>query len=159
PQGRLTSATQGTGPDARISTFAYDTGGRLKKITDPIGRMTQFLYDAAGRLTTQTLPDGNQIQYAYDAKGNLASVRPPGRPAHLFAHPPVDLVGEYTPPDVGAGTNHTVYTHNADRDLTLVTRPDGKTVGFEYGTTGKLRTTTIGRGEYGYEYSATTGQL
>src|SRR5262249_27285504 len=122
-------------------------------------RVIGFIYDPAGRVTTQTLPDGREIQYTYDANGNLATLTPPGRPSHGFAYTPVNLNDEYIPPDVGAGTNHTLYTYNADKQLTLVTRPDGKTVSLDYDSVGRLRTQTITRGQTTYVYDTTTGNL
>ena len=127
-QGRLATVTQGTGADARTLGYAYDANGYLASVTDPLGRKVQFDYDLAGRVTTQTLPDGRQIHYGYDAKGNLTSLTPPGRPAHRFNYTAVDLTAEYVPPNVGAGTNDTVYSYNLDKQLTSVARPDGQTV-------------------------------
>ena len=78
------------------------------------------------------------VQYAYDANGNLTSLTPPGRPAHAFTHTPVDLMASYIPPNVGAGTNQTLYAYNArpaadpgraarraDRGVRLRQRRDG----------------------------------
>jgi hypothetical protein len=64
------------------------------------------------------------VTFAYQPAGNLASVSPPGRPPHGFAHTEVDLPREYDPPDVGAGPWATTLTWNLDRQLTRVTRPD-----------------------------------
>src|SRR5262249_14956791 len=122
-------------------------------------RVIGFIYDPAGRVTTQTLPDGREIQYTYDANGNLATLTPPGRPPHGFAYTPVNLNDEYIPPDVGAGTNHTLYTYNLDKQLTLITRPDGKTVSLDYDSVGRLSRQTIARGQTTFAYDLTTGNL
>jgi RHS repeat-associated protein len=64
-------------------------------------------------------------QLAYDPNGNLASLTPPGRPAHGFQHTAVELEEVYTPPAVpGVTAPQTVFQHNLDRQLELVTRPD-----------------------------------
>src|SRR5215471_15454931 len=157
--GRLAMITQGSGPDTRTATFSYNGDGYVQTITDPLERVIGFIYDPAGRVTTQTLPDGREIQYTYDANGNLATLTPPGRPPHGFAYTPVNLNDEYIPPDVGAGTNHTLYTYNLDKQLTLITRPDGRTVSFDYDSTGRLHTQTITRGQTTYAYDTTTGNL
>ena len=81
---------------------------------------------------------------------------PPG--ARLRLHP-VDLDAQYTPPDVGAGTNATNYVYNLDRDLTQVQRPDGQSISLSYDAAGRLQTLSTPRGNYGYSYDATTGQL
>jgi RHS repeat-associated protein len=159
-RGRLATITQGTGPDERTATFSYDDAGFLDTITDPLGRAVTFDYDTAGRITTQTLPDGRVIQYGYDANGNLTAITPPGRPAHVFAYTPVDLQQAYTPPSVsGGGTNQTLYTYNAERQLEQITRPDGQMVSFEYDNAGRLSVLTLPSDQIGYAYDAATGQL
>src|SRR5262249_51851868 len=81
------------------------------------------------------------------------------RPPHDFTYTSVDLTDEYIPPDVGAGTNHTLYTYNLDKQLTLITRPDGKTVGLDYDSAGRLRMQTITRGQTTYAYDPATSNL
>jgi YD repeat-containing protein len=157
--GRLETLTEGDGADARTTTLAYDSDGYLAAITDPLGRSKTFGYDAAGRLTREVMTDGNEVLYSYDANGNLTSLIPPSRPAHGFDYTPVDLESQYSPPDVGAGTNATNYSYNLDRDLTQVSRPDGQSIDLSYDAAGRLQTLSIPRGDYGYGYDATTGQL
>jgi RHS repeat-associated protein len=158
-RGRIATIVTGSGGGARTFAFAYNAEGFLASITDPLGRLESFAYDAAGRVTSQTLPGGRVVQYAYDANGNLTSLTPPGRPAHAFTHTPVDLMASYVPPNVGAGTNQTLYAYNADRQLTQVSRPDGQTVAFGYDAAGRVNATTIARGTISYAYSPTTGQM
>lgn len=162
PRGRLANVTQGSGIAARASDFTYNTQGFLEGITDPLGRTYGLIYDGAGRLLTQTLPDNRVIQLSYDANGNLVSITPPGRPAHTFDYTPVDLTSEYNPPAVtGGGTNQTVYAYNVDRQLDLITRPDGQTLDYTYDSAGRLRTLTAPApaGVYTYTYSPTSGNL
>ena len=68
------------------------------------------------------------IGYAYDANGNLSGLTPPGRPRTRFGYTPIDLLAQYTPPDVNPGSDQTQYSYNADRRLTVTTRPDGQTI-------------------------------
>jgi RHS repeat-associated protein len=158
-RGRLITAVFGSGTEARITTFGYNNAGYLSTITDPLGHAISFGYDAAGRVTTQTQPDGRQIRYQYDANGNVTAIVPPGRPAHSFAYTPVDLPAAYTPPAVGASTNQTRYSYNADRQLTRITRPDGRSVDFSYDSGGRASTLSLARGAMNYSYHPTTGQL
>ncbi len=157
--GRLITATQGIGPEARVVTFGYNSGGYLARVTDPLSRTEYFGYDAAGRVISQTLPDGRVIDYAQDANGNLTEVTPPGRPSHTFGYTAVDLLAQYTPPDVNPGSDATQYSYNPDRQLTLVTPPDGQTTSFGYDSAGRLSALTIARGLFGYTYDGTTGRL
>jgi RHS repeat-associated protein len=154
-KGKLSTVTQGT----RTSTLVYDPQGNLASIADPANRTTSFDYDLAGRVTTQTLPDGRQIGFTYDAAGNVTSITPPGRPAHAFTYTPVNLQQAYTPPDVGIGPTATTYAYNLDKQLTSITRPDGKQVAFGYDTMGRLSTITSPLGQTGFTYDPTKGQL
>src|SRR5205807_2398252 len=107
-----------------------------------------------------TLPDTRTIGYAYDGNGNVTSITPPGRPAHAFAYTPVDLEQNYTPPDAGFTPRNTTYGYNLDRQLTLVTRPDGQTLSLGYDGGGRLSTLTLpGNLVTTYAYDATKGTL
>jgi RHS repeat-associated protein len=125
--------------------YTYKTSGPatglLDTITDPLSRTTAFQYDDAGRVTSETLPGGRVITYGYDANGNVTSVRTPPRFAgqtslHTFSFSPVDLLQDYTPPDLGFSPRATTYDYNDDHDLERITRPDGtengKPVDFHY---------------------------
>jgi RHS repeat-associated protein len=158
-RGRLDSATQGSGAEARTITFSYNSEGYLATLTDPLSRTVSFSYDLAGRVTQQTLPDGRVIGYGYDANGNLTSLTPPDRPPHSFSYTPVDLTEVYTPPNLGAGAWQTLYTYNADRQLDFVTRPDGLSVDLGYDSAGRLSALTTPRGATTYGYQPTSGNL
>ena len=154
--GRLTSIAQG----GRSLGTTYDTNSYLASVTDSLGRVTTFTHDAVGRITTQTLPGNRIVKYSYDANGNLTTLTPPGQPPYLFNYTSVDLQNADTAPTVsGGGTNQTTYTFNADRELTLVTRPDGKTIQLNYDGAGRITSQTIVRGGYSFGYDATTGNL
>src|SRR5206468_5335314 len=161
--GRLSTITQGSGVDARTSTLTYNTKNELISITDPLNRTVGFAYDLAGRITTQTLPDLRTIAYAYDGNGNVTSITPPGRPKHGFTYTSVDLESAYNPPSPlggeGGGEGLTTsYTYNLDRQLTLITRPDGQTLSLGYDGGGRLSTLTLpGNLTTNYAYNATTG--
>jgi RHS repeat-associated protein len=158
--GRLAAVTEGTGAAARVTSIAYDGQGFVDNITDPLSRTVTFQYDPAGRVTQQTLPGGRVVLFGYDQNGNMTSITPPCRPAHAFDYTPVDLGESYAPPAVtGSGTTQTTYAYNKDRQLTLVTRPDGKTIQLGYDTAGRLASMTIPRGGLGYTYDASTGTL
>jgi RHS repeat-associated protein len=158
-KGRLASITQGSEENARGITFDYNTEGYVSSITDPLSQTVGFEYDEAGRITRQLLPEGREIGHGYDANGNMISIAPPGRPNHEFSYTPVDLEGQYAPPNVGPGTGATTYTYNLDRQLTQVTRPDGRTVSFAYDAGGRLSSRTIQRGTTTYAYDAQTGNM
>jgi RHS repeat-associated protein len=156
PQGRLSTATQGT----RTVAYTYDPQGRVESITDPMSRVVRFEYDLAGRVTKQILPDLREILFSYDANGNMTSITPPSRPSHSFSYSANDLAERYTPPDLGPADESSVLTYNLDRQITQVARPDGKTIDYTYDpTSGRLTTITTPRGGFGFTYDATTGQV
>jgi len=101
------------------------------------------------------------VALPYDANGNVTSITPPGRPAHTFAYTPVDLESDYSPPAAGFTPKATSYSYNLDRQLTLVTRPDGQMLQLAYEPTGgHLSTLTLpGSVTINYGYNATTGNL
>jgi RHS repeat-associated protein len=157
-RGRLASVTQGTGNDARVTAFGYDGNGYLQAITDPLSRTLMLQNDAAGHIHQATLPDARQIVYGYDANGNITSVTTPGLQAHLFEYTPVDETSKSIPP-AAPGTGDTGYTYNPDQQLTLVTRPDNRTIGLGYDSGGRLHTVTIARGAYTKSYDPGSGLL
>jgi RHS repeat-associated protein len=138
--------------------LVYDSSNRLTSVTDALGRTSGFSYDAADRMTTQTFPDGRSVSFAYDANGNVTSITPPSRPQHLFTFTPVDLEDSYAPPAVpNGGSTH--YGYNRGRQLTLISRPDGKSMSFDYDSAGRLGSLAIPTGTYQYSYDTTTGNL
>ena len=163
-RGRLESIVEGEGAISRSTTLTYHNSGvqagYLNNITDALNRSTNFTYDAVGNLTKQTLPDGREILFSYDANGNMLSLTPPGRSAHVFNYTAGDQEETYTPPALSGVGTVTSYQYNKDKQLRLVTRPDGKTLSMNYNdTTGQLDSIRIPRGNYQYGYNATSGRL
>jgi RHS repeat-associated protein len=143
----LTQVQQGV----RTTTFAYDsTTNWLTSITNPLSEVIQFGYDSAGRLTSKTLPDSRVINYVYDFQGNLTSITPPSKPVHLFTLNSRELLSAYQPPALDLINNYnTTYSYNNDNQLTLITRADGQTITYNYGSTnGKLTSITGSFGTY-----------
>jgi YD repeat-containing protein len=176
-RGRLDNATLGTGVTARSFTFAYNPkvdppveghlAGFLDTVKDPMLGAVSFRYDLAGRIKTQTLSDSREIGFTYDANGNVATITPPGRPAHIFHYTKVDLLRDYTPPDVGNGAKPIVYHYDEDQRLDQITRADGSSMivlGYEPGksrlqTITTPATITAPAGTLKYDYNASTGNL
>ncbi len=69
----------------------------------------------------------------------MTSITPPSRPNHSFTYTPVNLEESCNPPDIGISVDTTQYTYNLDKQLTLITRPDGQTVSLDYDTGGRLQ--------------------
>jgi RHS repeat-associated protein len=158
-QGRLVSSILGTGLNLRATTLSYTTANYLDTITNPIGSRISFGYSLAGQVLTQTMPLGRVIYYGYDTNGNVNSLTPPSRPGHAFTYTPIDLLEDYTPPDVGGVSNLTHYTYNSDRQLTQITRPDNATVSLGYDIAGRLSTLTFPQGTTTLGYDPATADL
>jgi YD repeat-containing protein len=105
------------------------------------------------------LPDGREINYMYDANGNVTSITPPSRPNHSFTYTLVNLEESYNPPNIGLSVDTTLYSYNLDKQLTLITRPDGQTVSLDYDSGGRLSAMTLPSGQVSYSYDSTTGKL
>jgi len=130
----------------------------LHGITDPLARSQSYDYDAAGRIVRETLADGRILQFEYDRNGNLTALIPPGRPAHVFDYTALDLTEAYTPPSLAGEDPATRYIYNLDRQLDLITRPDGAQLDFVYDAGGRLQTLRAPHGDTGYQYD-TKGRL
>jgi RHS repeat-associated protein len=153
-RGRLATITQGT----RSETLSYDSNGYLASIVDPLLQQTSFINDATGHRLKTTLADGLIIKYGFDANGNLTSVTPPGKSRHDFSFNGVNLPLSYTPPLV-PGTGPTNYTYDADRRISLITRPDNGTVKYNYDDAGRVSSLATPAATLNYGYSPTTGNL
>ncbi len=137
-RGRLESVVIGPGDDSMIDrTFQleYNDSGYVERLVDQSGQFVTYAYDDAGRFISQTLTDGRQVVFGYDANGNITELTPPDQPTHRFSYTPNNLIESYTPPSVsGVPDPATVYEYNLDRQLDLVTRPDGISVDLEFQT-------------------------
>ena len=99
--------------------------------------------------------------------GNMTSITPPSRPNHSFTYTPVNLEDTYNSPSPlwgeGGGEGwKTLYSYNLDKQLTIITRPDGQTVSLDYNTGGRLSaiTQSVGQGlslAYTYDGSLLKG--
>ena len=155
-RGRLQSITQGTGGNQCVSRINYGDDGFVSDTKDALNRSAGFNYDLSGRVTSQDLPGSRTVAFNYDASGNVTGITPPQKPEHIFGYTPVDLAASYDHPSVsGIGDPATAYEYNLDKQLTLATRPDGRTIAYNYGSrNGRLESiiaTTAGQYTYGYD--------
>ena len=160
-RGRLETVTQ----NLRTTTLVYNPEGFVDKVIDPKLDETKYLYDLVGRPIGLKRPDGKWIAAEYDAHGNVDSITPPSRPKHHLGYNAVDLMDGYLPPVVGS-QEPTTYAYNEDRQLDLISRPDGRSIDPEYDSASSRllsTSTTTGPGQttekWTYGYDVTTGQL
>ncbi len=62
---------------ARTTSYAYDTHGRLKSITDALSGVTEFEYDVLGRLDRVEDPRNKVTSYTYNGFGDLLTLQSP----------------------------------------------------------------------------------
>ncbi len=89
-----------------------------------------------------------------------SSLTPPGRLSHEFDYTAVNLLNSYNPPIVSDVHNVTTqYTYNLNREIDLITRPDGQVIDYVYNEAGKLSTINLpGSEQIIYTYNETTGK-
>lgn len=157
-RGRLTQVTQSS---HGTQNFTYNSAGFLSSVTDALGRATGYGYDLAGRVTSIVLPNSQTIAVSYDFNGNQTSITPPSRPLHGMTLNAMELLATYAPPAIASvSTKDTTYTYNLDRQLTQITRPDGKVITNNYGAiTGLLTSTVFPTGSTTYTYKANSDQF
>lgn len=154
-RGRVVRVTQGD----RSSQFSYGPDGMLASYTDPQNQTVSYQRDPAGRVTAIRQPDGRDIVFTHDLDGNLTSLTPPGRSAYDFEYTDTGELQSTIPPDLGPGSEATTISYNQDRQPTLVSRPDGTSVGRTYDAAGRLRTIATAEGVATWTYHPTTGLL
>ena len=155
-KGRLSTITQGTGTQTRVYSIVYDTKNRIAGITDPLSRRITLTYDLAGRITQGTLPDGRMISVGYDVNGNVTSITPPSKPTHRFDYTPVNLMQDYIPPSVETGSVKTTYSYNLDKQLMLVSRPDGTDINVTYDVVGRITSVSYPQATVALSYASTS---
>lgn len=78
-QGHKLSVTYGRGDEARTTTYAYDSLGRLLSETDGAQHQRTYSYDANGNLTRLIDAEGKVTYYVYnEANEKVYTIRPLG---------------------------------------------------------------------------------
>lgn len=77
-----------TNPNGTSRTVVSNTTyGLPTSVTDELGNVTTYTYDSSGRVTRITLPEGNYVNLTYDARGNVTERRmvskTPGTPSDV----------------------------------------------------------------------------
>jgi len=107
--GRRIRMTDGTG----VSSYAYDTLGRLVQSINGAGASVGYGYDLRSDVTSLTYPDGSRVGRTFDASGRLTST--------------FDWLG-----------NHTTYGYDANANLTSQGYPNGTRSSLSYDAADRL---------------------
>ncbi len=158
-RGRLARVSTGSSGDEQFVALGYDASGWLSSVTDSLGRSMQFTRDALGQVVRQQLPGGRILRFAYDADSHMTMLTVPSGAMHRFSYDRNGLLSAYAAPSVPGAKTITRYSYDLDRRLKQVSRPDGALLDYSYDTAGRLSAITTPQGEYRYAYSPTTGKL
>ncbi|MBI3959975.1 MAG: RHS repeat protein [Chloroflexi bacterium] len=155
-RGNLTSTVDATG----TTTYTYDSGDRLTRVSYPGGRFLAYTYDGAGRRVAMADQDGFTVRYAYNGAGQLATVKDSANaPLATYTY---DSAGRLTRKDLGNAT-YTTYAYDAaGQVLHLINHaPDGSTnsrFDYTYDALGRRTAMDTLDGAWSYAYDA-LGQL
>ena len=149
PDSLVDVVDQATGPDlALVRNAGADFGAGLLTGTTQGSVATTETPSAFGELASLVATESSNPLYSLDVSARDLLGRIETKTETIGTGPTTQ------PPAVtGIPDTRTVYEYDFDRTLTLVTRPDGKTVDLDYEpATGRLETVTIAEGAYAYGY-------
>jgi RHS repeat-associated protein len=160
--------------------LAYDTAGRLQTITGASGRELELAYNTANRIESVTDSANREVSYAYNSAGELTDVTDAGGGEWAYTYDSGHRILTVTDPRGKAKVTNTydsatriaTQTDALDRETsfdytttgTLVTRPSGTEVLYEYDEDGLLADKTEAPGTadeavWSYEYDPDTQGL
>ncbi|MDP9351424.1 MAG: hypothetical protein M3P51_07790, partial [Chloroflexota bacterium] len=145
-KGNVTKETRGS----LSFSYTYDAGGHRLTRTDVAGNVRRYAWDAADRLTQMTLPGGQVYRYSYDANGNRTSITMPNGSRHDLAYTGLNQAAAYSP----HGNAPYARAYNADRQLTGVGLPGGRTVDNTYDAGGRPVGESYAEAAVAYSYGA-----
>lgn len=141
----LGNLTQQVSPDTGTTINTFDAAGNLKTSQDARGKITTYYYDGIHRLTRARYADGTNTYYYYDESpysvSRLTRMVDPGTITTRWTYTPQGRV-ESKSQALSAGgatrTHITQYAYNPTTgQLTSMTYPSGRVIGFAYGAASK----------------------
>ena len=118
----------------KLTTYTYDSRGRLTQLTDGLGQIESYTYDNNNNLITKTLRDGKQERYTYNALGKIVT----------------DNV--YASATATTPLSTRTYTYYPTGALKSVTE-DGTTLSYTYDDHGNMLTESDGTSTKTYTYT------
>ncbi len=162
--GNLATVEQAFDGRSRVTSYEYDSEGRIIRTTKPLGRVETLTYDAAGNITSRTTPKNETWRYAFNALNEpTTTTAPDGSVIESFTYDSLGNVIAATNRDgtVQTYTNDsrglpvtmtdsfgtTTFTYDADQQLITQTDPAGGLTRLGYDSSGRLVSTENPAGE------------
>lgn len=126
-----------------VTTFEYDSEGRVVGIMLPQTAKLIIDYDTIGRAIALRSMDGERIDFAYDPMGNIVSrtvKRSDGTATQSIKHS-FDVLGRMLTETLRAGRSQS-FQYDKESNLTGITDPRGFTSNMAFDALGRLVTTT-----------------
>jgi RHS repeat-associated protein len=143
---KVATVTNGVGD---VTTYGYDTRGRVIKVTYPSLKFETIDYDDQGRVWRRTAADGGITVYTFDAAGRTKTMTDPVGAVTTYTYDTAGRLATIKDP-VGALTG---FTYDGNDHLTKTTLPDGSTTTTSYGPLGRVLSTKDAAGRvtnFGY---------
>jgi YD repeat-containing protein len=142
--------------DARVTSYAYDSCGRVIDVTDAAGVVTHYAYDTFGEVTDATLAYGTAdavtTHSAYDGSGRTTSITQAyGSAIAATTSFQYDALGRLLSTTDARG-NSSINSYDALGRLIQMTDPAGAVTSFQYDAFGNRVKTTDARGNASYAY-------
>jgi len=120
------------GVSPQVSTFTYDTNGRVTGATDPLGNLTTYTYDTNGNLTLKRDALGNATAWTYDSANHCLT-----ETQYLAPDPDGSGPGTYSQPVT------TRYAYDAKGNLAYIVTAEGRVTQNLYYSNGTLSQTLL----------------
>ena len=130
-----------------VWSYSYDANGNIAQIGDPLGSVVQYEYDSYDRVRRITYPTGSgTVELRYDVAGNIRTViLPPNDNGSQQAITYViDVRGNVT--EMRVGNDTTIYSYDANGNMTRRVRPNGQTTTYAYDGFDRLMSITYDDG-------------
>jgi RHS repeat-associated protein len=136
--GRLTEVRDLRGG---VTTYAYDSSGRLSLVRDPVGAEVRTVYDdGTGRVVRQTDPRGQTTTYAWNPATETATVTRPDGGVWVE-----DYAGNILRSRTDPQGNTTFYRYDTALNLLAVTDERGRVTAMTYDANGNMLSRTTPR--------------
>lgn len=131
------SITRGAGTaDATTETFAYDSAGRLRSVTDGNGHKMSYGYDADGNRTSEKDAEGNTTKWAYNETHDLISYTTPGGETTTIERDGDGNVESISRPGPEETTQTSSFEYDENGQLESITDPVERTWTYGYNAQG-----------------------